>query len=189
MEKVTDYLPTNVEFVVDTETLDESIPTELGEFKTSKQVQKFFNEKNFVTLNPLTTAIRRLDDVEIMDLRSMYIEELEEQIPVIEVDVDNAQIAFDIAKTVLTAQKERLSASKTNVKMLVDEIKAGTTEMHLDQSKTFEVAVENKYLIYTLINDNLVLCKIREIPDHEKGGMFNSSEVNKECFTKLKKAK
>jgi len=189
MKKVIDYLPTNVEFVVNTETLDENIPLELGKFKNGKEVQKFFNENNFVTLNPLETAHRKLDDIEINDLRGMYIEELEEQIPELQKNVDSAQIAFDIAKNALTAQKERLSASHTNVDMLVAEINSGIAEMHLDQSQTFEIAVENKYLIYSLINQKLVLCKVKEIPEHEKGGIFNSTEVNKECFTKFKKIK
>ncbi|MEK0369756.1 MAG: hypothetical protein QQN55_01175 [Nitrosopumilus sp.] len=184
MKKVTEYTPTEIEFVINHE-IEESIPEMLGEFKTPKQVQKFFNENNFITLNPLVTAVRKMDAIEINDLRGMYIEELEETLPELEANARIAQSNFDNAKDYLKTQNERVSASHTKVDMLVSEIKAGIKEMDLDQSKTFEIAHKNKYLYYTLINGELTLCKVSDIPKYEISGIFNSSEANFDALKKL----
>ena len=187
MKKVTEYTPETVEFVINHE-IEKTIPEILGEFKTVKQAQKFFNENNFITLNPMVSAVRKMDESEIADLRGMYIEELEESLPELEKNMFKAQQEFNSAKEYLSTQKERVSASHTKVDMLVSEINAGVKEMTLEQSRTFEIAYKNKYLYYTLINGELILCKVKEIPDHERSEIFNSTEANLEALKKLKKA-
>lgn len=188
MKKVTIYTPEKIEFVINHE-LEKSIPEILGEFKTVKQAQKFFNENNFITLNPMIEAVRKMDEIEINDLRGMYIEELEESIPELEANLFKAQQEYNSAKEYLSTQKERVSASHTKVDMLVAEINAGVKEMSPEQSKTFEIAYKNKYLYYTLINGTLTLCKVKDIPEHERSEIFNSTEGNLEAMNKfIKKA-
>ena len=188
MKKVTEYLPDSVQFVLNQEP-SESIPESLGEFKTVKEVQKFFNENQFITLNPIIEVTRLMDEVEVNDLRGEYISELEESLPELKRNAANASAEFESAKNHLKAQYERVSAAETKVQMLVDEINAGTKEMNPEQSKTFEVAYKNQYLYYTLINGSLKLCKIKDIPDYEKSEIFNSAEANLEALNKLSKKK
>lgn len=186
MKKVIEYIPEDVEFVLNQEPSEE-IPGELGKFKGIKEVQQFFNDNNFITLNPKLDVIRLMDAAEINDLRSEYIEELEERLPGLEINAINATADHAAAKKFMEEQKEIVSASKTKVQMLVDEVNAGTKEMNLEQSKTFEVAYKNQYLYYTLVNGKLILCKIKDIPEFERSEIFNSTEANFDALTKLSK--
>ena len=186
MKKVIEYLPAQVEFVLNQEP-SESIPESLGKFKTVKEAQKFFNENQFITLNPIIDATRLMDEVEINDLRGEYISELEESLPELKRNAAIAASNFENAKNNLKAQNERVSASETKVEMLVDEINAGTKEMNPEQSKTFELAYKNQYLYYTLVNGSLQLCKIKDIPEFERSEIFNSTEANLEALNKLSK--
>lgn len=187
MEIVNTYVPEIVDFTVSTE--NEEIPRSLGEFKNQKAVQKFFNDNNFVVMNSKVKATRLMDDIEKNDIRALYIEELEEQEPMLQKRLNDAQIAFDRAKDELSTAKEMVSASTSKVKTYRNEIVAGVTQMELDQSKTFELAFRNQYLYYTFINGELILCKISNIPEYEQNGLLNSSEANVDAITKINKDK
>lgn len=189
MKKVVEYLPSIIKFVLNQELVNETIPETFGKFKTVKAVQKFLQEHNFITLNPKLEVTREMDEIEINDLRGMYINELEELIPELERNAMKAQAEFDSAKKHLSEQKERVSASHTKVDMLIHEINEGTIGMALDQSKTFELAFQDKYLYYTLINGELVLCHVKNIPDYERGDMFNSTDANQEAMKSIVKIK
>lgn len=188
MKKVVEYIPEKVEFVLDQENT-QSIPETLGEFKNVKEVQKFFNTNQFITMNPIISVVRLMDSAEVNDLRGEYISELEESLPQLKRNAEIASQAYENAKDTMKAQNERVSASETKVQMLVDEINAGVKEMNPEQSKTFEIAYNNQYLYYTLVNGSLELCKIKDIPDYEKSEIFNSEEVNLDAFKKIKKLK
>jgi hypothetical protein len=182
-------LPSIIKFVFNEELVNDTIPATFGKFKTVKAVQKFLQEHNFITLNPKLEVTREMDEIEVNDLRGMYINELEEIIPDLERNALRAQTEFDNAKRHLSEQKERVSASHTKVDMLITEINEGTIGMALDQSKTFELAFQDKYLYYTLINGELVLCHVKNIPDYERGDMFNSTDANQEAMKSIKKVK
>lgn len=187
MEVVETYTPANVEFTVHTES--EEIPKSLGEFKNQKEVQKFLNDNNFVVVNAKTKATRLMDDIEKNDIRSLYIYELEEEEPMLQNRLHDAQIAYDLAKKELKTAQEMVSASTSKVKTYRNEIVEGLTQMELDQSKTFELAFRNQYLYYTFINNELVLCKITNIPDYEQNGLLNSSEANIDAMMAIRKQK
>jgi hypothetical protein len=184
MEKVNEYLPSIVEFVLD-QGLSESIPGTLGDFKTIKEAQQFFNENHFIVMNPLIEVTRLMDAVEINDLRSEYISELEDSLPELKRNASKAAQELEAAKRVFKEQNERVSAAETKVQMLIDEINAGTKEMSPEQSKTFEIAHKNTYLYYTLVNGQLQLCKVKDIPELERSEIFNSTEANFDALKKL----
>lgn len=187
MDIVNTYTPAVIEFTVKTES--EEIPNVLGKFKNQKEVQKFFNENNFIVVNSKVTATRLMDDVEKNDIRSLYIYELEEEEPTLQKRLLEAEAAFSKAKDELAVAKEMVSASTNKVKAYRNEIVAGTTQMELDQAKTFELAFRNQYLYYTFIHGELVLCKISNIPEYEQNGLLNSSESNVDAITNLLKQK
>lgn len=189
MKKVVEYLPSKIIFVLNEDLLTESFPESFGKFKTVKEIQKFLQSHNFITLNPKLEVTREMDEIEVNDLRSMYINELEEIIPELERNALIAQTNFDNAKKHLSEQKERVSASHTKVDMLISEINEGTIGMALDQSRTFELAFQDKYLYYTLINGELVLCHVKNIPEYERGDMFNSTDANQEAMKSIVKVK
>ena len=72
----------------------------------------------------------------------------------------------------------------------MDEIRCSQYEYSGEMAFYYQVqGFQDKYLYYTLINEELVLCHVKNIPDYERGDMFNSTDANQEAMKSIKKIK
>lgn len=183
MQLIKDYTPDYIDFGVETN----EVPTILGEFETPEQAKQFIVE-NFIAMNQKLETTRLMDDYEKEAIRNEYERELEENIPIYEKELLLKSMELEKAKDEEKQAKEVVSACMHKIKTLSAEVKKGITEINLDASVTYEIPFNGNYYYYTLINGELKLAKIKEIPEFQKGEIFNSSERNKEFFEKLTKA-
>lgn len=178
-----DYTPEHIDFGIQTN----EVPTILGEFETLEEVQDFINE-NFVAMHEKLETTRLMDEYEKEEIRKEYEIELEEKIPIYQLESDIAKAEAENAKDKEKRAKELVTATINKVLSLSDKVKKGITEINLDAASTYRIPLNGNYYYYTFVNNVLTLAKIREIPDFERSEIFNSSERNKEFFEKLSKA-
>ncbi|MGV3695530.1 hypothetical protein [Flavobacterium sp.] len=184
MELVKDYLPAVIEFTAKTV----EVPDNLGAFETPEDVQKFMSE-NFVAMSEQVETDRLIDDFEKEHIRDEYIKELEDRLPEYQERYLERAKETEQAKDAEKMAKESVNASLNKVETLAREVKKGTTEINLDAAVTYKVPHNGSYFFYTYIDGQLKLAKVKKIPDHELGDLFNSSERNKTYFDGIKKAK
>lgn len=183
MKKVEDYRPDQIEFVAESK----EVPKSLGEFESVEEAHKFMTD-NFLFLTTKFTALRKMDDHEIDQLRAQYIEELEENHPAIAKAYHEAAILLEDAKKAERDAKEYVNASINKIKSLAREVKEGTTEMNLDQAYTYELVFNGKRYYYTIMDGEIQLAGVREIPPYEQEDLISTAERNAQSFTKMKKA-
>lgn len=184
MEIVKDYLPNVIEFTAKTK----EVPDSLGKFETPDDVQKFMSE-NFIAMPKQIETNRLLDDYEKEHIRSEYIKELEENLPIYQKQHFDKSLETESAKEAEKRAKETVSASFNKIEALSKEVRKGIAEINLDPATTYEIALEGNYYYYTWINGDLKLAKIMQIPDHQMSDLFNSSERNKSFFKQLNSKK
>lgn len=130
-----------------------------------------------------------MDDYEVEQLRHKYQLELEDEYPKLLEIQKEAEIELEAAKEKAKLAKEAVNASINRVKALSDEAREGVTEMNLDQAFTFELVFNNKRYYYTIIDNRIQLCGIRDIYDYEVKDLISSAERNAESFARLKEQK
>ena len=183
MRKVENYRPHLIEFTVEAS----DVPRSLGEFESVEEAQKFMSD-NFVALSSKFQATRKLDDYEIEQLRNEYINELEVDLPELRELQLQADQALDVAKNKEKIAKEAVNASLNKIQAISDEVREGTTEINLDQAFTYEVVSKGKRLYYTIMDGEIQLAGVRNIPEYEQQDLLSSSERNEQSFSKLLKA-
>ncbi len=171
------YRPANIEFDVAHD--GTNIPDSFGEFETAEEAAKFLG-KNFTSINQALTVARHMDQREKQDIRKEYTEILENKLPVYEREMSIAAAEFSDAKKKLSDATEMVSATISEAKSLAKEVKRGLVDIRLDDLFTSRIPYKGRYYFFTYIDKQLRLCAIRDIPEREKGEIWNSMAKNDE---------
>ena len=177
-----DYRPKDIEFKVNNNSI---IPDTLGLFETDDLAIKYIHD-NLAAYNQKITVDRYMDNFEKSELRKEYQELLELKIPLLERDLNKANIAFEESKRALTNAKEALNSSINEIKGIANKVKEGITDITLDDLFTFRIPFQGQYYFFTYMDKQLKLATIKDIPMFEKDDLFNSTQKNELFFTKLK---
>jgi hypothetical protein len=174
------YRPSNIEFDVN----NGVIPLTLGlEFKDMNQAINFVGSK-LISFNQKVRANRFMDHFEKNEIRKDYQELLENKIPMIEKELMKAKSAYAEAKKTLADATEYVSATTNEAKAMAVEVKRGIKEIELDDMYTWSIPVGDKYYFFTFIDSQIKLCKVSDIPFHERSEIFNAMSQNAEFFEK-----
>lgn len=177
METTNNYRPMHIEFDVAHD--GSEMPETFGEFTTDKDMLQFVNDNLVAVPYPITVA-RHMDNYEKNQLRKEYNNILENIMPTLEKRLSNANIEYEEAKKKLKDAQELVNSEFTKSKELAREVKRGLVEMNLDEQFTYRVAFRGRYYIYTYIDKEFKLCKIKDIPESEKTEIWNSMTKNEE---------
>lgn len=182
MQTEQNYRPKTIEFDVATD--DSLMPETFGEYETLEEANKFIGG-NFVSTSPSITVNRHMDHVEKKLLREKYENVLENVLPINE--SKHTEIANELAELKRKEKdfSETVSATMTEIKCLSQEVKRGLKEMRLDDSATSKIPYKGRFYFYSYIDKAITLVKIQDIPEHEKGEIFNDSASNEEFIEKL----
>lgn len=156
--------------------------------KSLKEAYKKLDEK-CVYLSSNTTVNRKLDEMEIDDIRQNYTSMVENERIEAKSNLMSALTQAEIMKKKIKSDIEEaesiLDGVETQINDHVRMIKRGTTEMQLDAEKSFRIALDNKYLYYTWTGDAFSLAKVENMPFIQQGELFSSQSKNQETFTEL----
>jgi hypothetical protein len=170
------YRPVNIEFNV---THDGSkMPVTLGEFATAEEAQKHMS--NLTCTNQRLPVARLLDNTEKAKMRGQYTALLEDQLPIYEAELSDAENKLAAAKKVQKQAEDALNANTQHAHNLSAAVKRGLKDMELDEKYTYRVAYKGRYYFYTWMDKQLKLCAIRDIPELEKGEIWNQMAGNEE---------
>jgi hypothetical protein len=174
-----DYRPVNIEFeVVNSSPV---VPDNLGRFETSQQAVEFI-AKNLNGMNHKLAANRFMDNYEKTQLRKDYQDLLENKLPLCEKEMMKAAQVFSEAKKAYSDSQEYVNATTNEAKALAMEVKRGVVEINLDDMFTWRIPFDSKYYFYTFMDNQIKLCKIQDIPDHEKMDLYNAMNNNDVFF-------
>jgi len=177
MELNINYRPANVEFDV---AHDGSLmPENFGEYKDEAEVITFINE-NLIAIPYGITVARHMDSFEKSEMRKEYNDILENILPSHERRLSNASNELEEAKKKHKEALELVNSAFTTTKEIAREVKRGLKEMNLDEQFTYRVAFKGRYYIYTYIDKQLKLCKIKDIPESEKTEIWNQMAKNEQ---------
>lgn len=180
--ETTDYRPQTIEFNVSTD--DTIMPLTMGEFPEHDEVEKFIADNKIVTINQALTVSRYMDMIEKNDIRHRYNDLLENILPHLESLHSEAAKIFREAKEEEKMASERVNATVSEAKILAKDVKRGLKDMRVDDIYTHRVPFKGRYYFYTYIDKQLKLCRISDIPDHEKNEIWNVMTANEEALTK-----
>lgn len=175
MKETEFYRPAYIEF--DVANSYQFIPDTLGKFENAQQATEFI-AKNLTATNSKMAANRFMDNFEKNELRKSYQAILEDKVPLVERELANATIELENAKKAHKDSTEYYNATINEARSIANEVKKGIKKMELDQQFTWRVPYDGKYFFYTYIDKQLKLCKVQEIPEHEKMDLFNSMHNN-----------
>lgn len=181
MELKESYRPANIEFNTD----GGSVPMNLGIIFPDQTAANLFIAKNFIAMNTKVRAQRFMDNFEKNEIRKEYQDLLEQKIPLLERELMKAKSAFDEAKKHYADATEYVSASTNEAKALAVEVRRGVTEMELDDMTTWRVPIGDRYYYFTYIDQQIKLCKVQDIPFHERQEIFNAMTKNEEFILML----
>lgn len=171
------YRPAVIEFDVAHD--GSNIPETLGGFENAEDAAKFLG-KNFTSINQALTVSRHMDQREKVDIRKEYNELLENKLPIYEKELSQVTQEFNEAKRKVANSTEMVNATITEAKSLASEVKRGLVEIKLDDLYTSRVPYRGRYYFFTYMDKQLKLCAIRDIPEHEKGEIWNAMAQNEE---------
>ncbi|AWG26024.1 hypothetical protein [Flavobacterium kingsejongi] len=186
MKIVENYRPKRIDFTVELET-NCAVPVDLGAFKKPEDAQKFIND-NFVAVPKKIETNRFMDDYEKEIVRSRYVNELENELPVYKQKLKAALLELEKVKEIEKKASETVKACMNKIEMLSKEVKQGIAEINLDQAFTWEIAYSGNYYYFTYMDCRLQLAKVAQVPDHQLSDIFNATEKNKIFFNSIKKA-
>lgn len=173
-----DYRPANIEFDVD----GGQLPMTLGiVFESANDAVQFMG-RNLIGIGIKVRANRYMDGVEKNEIRREYQELLEQKIPMLEKELAKAKAELDAAKKAFGDASEHVSATTNEAKALAVEVRRGTKEMELDDSFTWRIAVGDRYYFYTFIDKQIKLCKVQDVPFHERQDLYNATTNNADFF-------
>ena len=172
------YRPKNITFDVAGD--ETPMPETFGDYKKHEDVLKFLGDSNMTTINQALTVSRHMDASEKKDIREQYIDVLENVLPRQEKDHSVKVQTFNEAKRAEKDANEMVNASISEAKILAKDAKRGLKEIKLDDVYTFRIPYKSRYYFYTWIDQELKLCRISEIPEHEKSEIWNAMAANEE---------
>jgi hypothetical protein len=173
----TNYRPATIEFDVAHD--GSNVPQSFGEFTTAEEAAKFLGS-NFTSINQALTVSRHMDAKEKTEIRREYNDLLENILPSREKELSAATIEFNAAKKKQGECQELVNATVTEVKSLAMEVKRGLVDIKLDDMHTSRIPYRGRYYFFTYMDKQLKLCAIRDIPEHEKGEIWNAMAANEE---------
>lgn len=169
-----DHRPARIEFDV---ALDNSpMPQSFGEFKTAEEATKAI--KMLTAINQAVTVNRHLDVFEKSEMRKEVTDLLENILPRHEKDWSIAAQELAEAKKKEKAATEAVEFVTNQAKEIARGVKRGTKEIKLDDLFTYRIPYKGRYYFYTYIDKELKLCRISDIPEHEKTEIFNAMSMN-----------
>lgn len=177
MELKNNYRPMNIEFDVAHD--GSEMPETFGEFSTDKDMLQFVSD-NLVGVPYAITVARHMDNYEKTQIRKEYNNILENIMPTLEKRLSNAHIELEDAKKKYKDAQELVNSEFTKSKELARDVKRGLVEMNLDEQFTYRIAFRGRYYIYTYIDKEFKLCKIKDMPESEKTEIWNSMTKNEE---------
>lgn len=180
--ETTDYRPQSIEFNVSTD--DTIMPLSMGEFPEHDEVEKFIADNKIVTINQALTVSRFMDMLEKNQIRNRYNDLLENILPRLETLHSEATTILREAKEEEKMASERVNATVSEAKILAKDVKRGLKDMRVDDLYTHRVPFKGRYYFYTYIDKQLKLCRISDIPDHEKNEIWNVMTANEEALIK-----
>ena len=155
------------------------------EFKDVQEANQFI-AANMIAINTKARVTRYMDNFEKNEIRKEYQELLEQKIPMLERELMKAKAAFDEAKKAFADSQEYVSATTNEAKALAVEVRRGTKEEELDDMNTWKIAIGDRYYFFTYIDKQIKLCKVMDIPFHERQEIFNAMTRNEEFIKKFK---
>ena len=184
MKKVAeDYRPNSIEFTAESK----RVPMVLGQFESDEDARVFMGQ-NLLAVSTKLTAQRFMDDYELEQIREMYQEELEDELPKYKLDHMKRVEELERAKQIEKEAKEMVNASLNKIQQLAAEANERVTEIELDPSNTWEVVFDGKRYYYAFIDGEIKLAKVRDIAHYEIDDLISTSEKNAVYFERLKKA-
>lgn len=175
MQTENDYRPAVINFCTDTD--ESNMPEDFGVFDNIEQCMKFMHSHVTGVGEPITVS-RHMDHVEKRLIRERYNEVLEDVLPIHERELSEANQRLAEAKKNAKEAEERVNASVSEVKILSKEVKRGTKEINLDDLATLRIPFRGRYYYYTFMDGVMKLCKIKDVPDHEKQDLYNAMAEN-----------
>ena len=157
---------------------DNVFPTELFEGKSYNEIEEIL--KDFIIIQDkevFTTRI--LTKEEISEIRRIYGDIAEDNLPTLRLELETLIQEHKIAKELL---QDRITSMNTQFLDLVAEAKNGIREYKPLSDRTFRIPVSGHYLIYTYTGTKFQLARVQQIPDSERYDLFNSGDKNKEMF-------
>jgi hypothetical protein len=174
-----DYRPADISFDVATD--GSPMPERMGGgFEKHEDVLKFLSDSKLTTINQAITASRHMDFIEKKELREQYNDILENILPRYEKEYTVCLSELNEAKRKEKDASEMVSATISEVKILSKEVKRGVKDIRLDDLYTFRIPYKGRYYFYTWIDKQLKLCRITDIPEHEKTEIWNAMAYNEE---------
>jgi len=168
------YRPSDVQF----EVLNQNLPESLGVFENFQTASVFLHENTIAVSGKSVRVNRFIDYVEKSELRKDYGDLLELKLPFIEIELQKAENELNEAKKKVKDITQQVEGTIAEIRALAIIVKNGVKEINLDGEFTCRIATNGKYAYYTFIDNKLKLCKVEEIPQHEKSEIFNDSKKN-----------
>jgi len=124
-----------------------------------------------------------MDHFEKTEIRKEYSELLEAKLPFLEKELQKASAKLAEIKKEYNEAVEYVNATTNEAKALAVEVKRGVKDISLDDQFSWRVPFEGRYYFFTFIDNQIKLCKISDIPEHEKADLWNAMSNNEAFFT------
>lgn len=173
------YRPAVIEFDVAHD--GSNIPETFGEFATAEEAVKFMGG-TFIAVNHALTVARHMDIKEKTEIRRDYNDILENELPSKERELVVASQEYNTAKKKKEDCQELVNAALYEAKSLAFEVKRGLVDVQLDDMFTWRLPYKGRYYFFTYMDKQLKLCAIRDIPELEKGELWNSMADNEKVI-------
>lgn len=173
------YRPANIEFDVAHD--GSNIPETFGEFASAEEAIKFMGG-TFIAINHALTAARHMDIKEKTEIRRDYNDILENELPSKERELIAATQEYSSAKKKKEDCQELVNAALYEAKSLAYEVKRGLIDMQLDDIYTWRLPYKGRYYFFTYMDKQIKLCAIRDIPEYEKGDLWNAMADNEKVI-------
>lgn len=157
-------------------------PTVLFEGKTFDEIAKLLGSE-FIVLQDKDVIVQRvMTEDEISEIRRVYGEIAEEELPEVRNKLEEITQAYKREKEELLGQ---ITALDNKFLDLVSVAKNGVTDYTPESDKTFRIPIAGHYLTYTYLNGKFQLAKSIPIPENQRYDLFNSSDKNSNSFEKM----
>jgi len=176
-----DYRPNFIEFNVASD--GSNVPFSLGEFETPEEAGKFIGS-NLTAIGRGVTVPRHMDATEKKEARDECTDVMENLVPIYEKQLSEAELALTNAKANLKKAEEGYDFVISRAKNLAAEAKRGLKDYICEEQYTHRIAYKGRYYFFTYVDKMLKLCLIREMPESEKGEIWNAMAANEEFIDK-----
>jgi len=161
---------------------EQGLPEALNNFQELEEFQKYFS-RNTVSYHKKTKAIRFFTEEEIQNFREKITETAETLLFEAQKELLERQRALQEAKKREKSAQGVVDTIMQKISEMSFNIRSGKTEIDLPAYRTLQVPYGEKYYYYTwLDNGACVLSKVEDIPEEERGEIFNNMDKNNEFF-------